>query len=251
MTQTEALAGLVVQDYNVLTRLTRNIKDFPPWANTPRKVDVLTVYRTGKYPKEWVHKLANGVKKYSNADFYVLTDSTESFGPDINVIYNKDLLPGWWAKPEIFNPDLPLNRVLYIDLSVVIVGSLDPLLYCNEYVVITKDFYFGGPSQSVLLYNVGMFERTYQSWLKNKDAFIEIGDKCIPPDFGDQTLMNRTITPPMKYWQDVLPGKVLSYKVHLQPYCDLRLLSNASIVKFHGKPKMNEVNDQWVKELWI
>lgn len=38
-------------------------------------------------------------------------------------------LRGWWAKPRIFDPDLPLQgRVLYSDLDVLLVGDLDPIV---------------------------------------------------------------------------------------------------------------------------
>ena len=36
--------------------------------------------------------------------------------------------PGWWSKVELFRPDIPCGRTLYLDLDTYIVGSLKPIL---------------------------------------------------------------------------------------------------------------------------
>jgi hypothetical protein len=36
--------------------------------------------------------------------------------------------PGWWSKIELFRPDLPCGRTLYLDLDIHIVDSLQPIL---------------------------------------------------------------------------------------------------------------------------
>jgi len=48
------------------------------------------------------------------------------------------------------------------------------------------------------------------------------------------------------FWQQLYPGKVLSYKLD----CKEGLPDGASIVRFHGRPRPHEVNDDWVKEHW-
>lgn len=202
---------------------------------------VLTVYKTGsKYSKEYVDKLALMIAKHANGvPLYVITDSNEQFDPTVKIIYKPDLLPGWWAKTEIFNPDLLLQRVLFLDLSVVITSSLFPFLERKEPVLITKDFYYGTPSQSVLLYDIGAFEKTYQSFLAAPKEWMALGDRCIAPNFGDQVLMNATFTPKMTYWQDIFENKLCSYKVHIQ---GREIPPECAIIKFHGNPKPAEVD---------
>ena len=102
-------------------------------------------------------------------------------------------------------------------------------------IVITEDWYCGGPSQSVLLYDVGDFAETWSEFSQFPNHWMARGNAQVAPDFYDQVLMNHTKTPPMKYWQDVLPGQLVSYKLHGAP-------DSARLVKFHGVPKPHDVN---------
>lgn len=45
---------------------------------------------------------------------------------------------------------------------------------------------------------------------------------------------------------DLFPGLVKSYKVHVVPTG----LQDARIVYFHGEPKQHILNDAWIKENW-
>lgn len=202
---------------------------------------VLCVY-SGGYPVEYVTRLRDGVKANLGPHRFVCLTHDEIEG--VECLKPLHDWPRWWAKVEIFRPDLPFERVLYIDISSVIVGSLRDIA-AQDGVCITKDFYHGTPSQSVLLYNVGDFAETYAAFLEAPNRWMERGDLCTPPDFGDQILMNRAPVPDMRYWQDVLPGHVVSYKVD----CRDGVPAGARLVKFHGKPKPHEVN--WLEAHYI
>lgn len=200
---------------------------------------VLCVYKTGGvFGPVYVEKLRDSVSRNLSLPhrFVCLTDAE---------IEGIDCLPleyGWprhYAKAEMFRPDLPFGRVLYIDLSTVVKGNIDDFA-TQRGVVVTKDFYFGTPSQSVLLYGVGDFAETFEAFRENAEALMEIGDRHEPPDFYDQVLMNRCPVPPMRYWQDVLPGKLASFKLHGNP-------PEAAMVKFHGRPKPHDVN--WLEDV--
>lgn len=195
---------------------------------------VLTVYRSGGvFTPEYVTRLRDGVAaNLSTPHRFVCLSDVDV--PGVETIPPAYGWPGWWSKVEIFRPDLPFGRVLYIDLSSVAVGSLDEMA-AQSGIVITKDWYYGGPSQSVLLYDVGDFQETWLRFLDDPEGWMRRGDERVPPDFGDQILMNRTPVPTMRYWQDVLPGQVVSFKVHGNP-------PGARLVKFHGRPKPHEVN---------
>lgn len=199
---------------------------------------VLTVYRSGgQYGPEYVTRLRDGVATGLSRPhaFVCMTDDPI---PGVDCIPFELGLPGWWSKPEIFRPDLPAKRVLYLDLSCVVTGSLDDMAM-QDGIVITADWYHGGPSQSVLLYNVGDFTNLWETFAADPAPWMTEGDKCIAPNFGDQILVRELPVPEMKYWQDVLPGHLVSYKVHgVTPDCRL--------VKFHGQPKPADVN--WLQQ---
>lgn len=200
---------------------------------------VLTIYKTGGvFGPEYVTRLRDGVAKNLTVphNFVCLTDSPVEGVDCLPLLHD---WPGWWSKVEMFAPDLPFSRVLFIDLSSVVTGSLDDMA-AQDGIVITRDWYHGGPSQSVLLYTVGDFRKTWDAFVERPAYWMEKGDKRIPPDFGDQVLMNHTDIPKMRYWQNVLPGHLVSFKVHgKQP--------GARLVKFHGRPKPHEVN--WLEQV--
>lgn len=206
---------------------------------TKPALTVLTVYKSGGvFTPEYVRRLRDGVAENLTVPhrFVCMTDHPIDGVECIPLKYG---MAGWWAKAEMFRPELPFGRVLYVDLSAVITGSLDDMA-TQDGIVITKDWYFGGPSQSVLLYTVGDFENVWDEFIKDPEHWSSIGDKMIAPDFGDQVLMNRIETPDMRYWQDVLPGHLVSYKVH-------GITDDCRMIKFHGSPKPHELN--WLERL--
>ncbi|NIV94692.1 hypothetical protein GWN42_18365, partial [candidate division KSB1 bacterium] len=48
---------------------------------------------------------------------------------------------GWWAKMELFRPDLPVDgRILYFDLDMIIVDNIEPLIASRYPMVICSAF---------------------------------------------------------------------------------------------------------------
>jgi len=197
-------------------------------------ITVLTVYkRDAPFTDEYVTRLQRGVSEHLSVP-YRFVCLTETPVEGVECLKPNSHFPGWWGKTEIFRPDLPFGRVLYIDLSSIIRGSLDEMV-AQDGVVITKDFYHGTPSQSILLYDVGDFEKTWEAFAERPFYWIDGSAAKLPYDFGDQVLMNHTPVPEMRYWQDILPGQVTSFKVN-------GVTPDARIIKFHGRPKPHEVN---------
>lgn len=211
-------------------------------APTLNMLTVLCVW-SGGFSAEYVTRLQASVRARLRTPHRFVCLTNESV-PGVECMKPAHDWTGWWGKVEIFNPSLPFSRVLYIDLSVVITGDITEMA-AQEGVVITKDFYHGTPSQSVLLYSVGDFAATYADFMSDPELWMQRGDRREAPDFGDQILMNRTPTPHMRYWQDVLPGQLVSYKVD----CQSGIPPNARIVKFHGKPKPHDVG--WLEPQYI
>ncbi len=199
-------------------------------------ITVLTVYRSGgQYTPEYVTRLRDGVKSCLTVPhrFVCMTDAPIE---GVECIPFELGLPGWWSKPEIFRPDLPFERVLYVDLSCVVTGLLDEMAM-QDGICITADWYYGGPSQSVLLYNVGDFINLWEAFRADPARWMADGDRMIAPNFGDQILVRELPVPEMKYWQDVLPGHLVSFKTD----CQAGVPTDARLVKFHGQPKPHDV----------
>jgi hypothetical protein len=217
-------------------------------------LNILTVYKTGgAFTRDYVIKLAKGVRKNLSKShrFICLTDDLdkcEAVYDDENMIQWEPLIhnwPAWYSKAEIFRPDLnKYGRFLFIDLSSVIVGSLDEIASYASGVCVTEDFYHGGPSQSVLSYTPKALRHVWDRWIADPDHWMKKGNSMEPPHFRDQVLMSHLTD--LDYWQNLYPGQVVSFKRD----CEHGVPDNARIVKFHGRPKPHEVNKGWVKQVW-
>jgi Glycosyl transferase family 8. len=103
-----------------------------------------------KYSPEYVEKLYHSAKRHStvNYDFVVITDNPAHYQHlDVKTIpvdmknWNNPK-QGWWYKMYLFKPDLPIdNKVLYLDLDVVVVGNIDKFFdYKQDCMCICQDF---------------------------------------------------------------------------------------------------------------
>lgn len=59
--------------------------------------------------------------------FHCLTNRPDANIPAVKIPF-KNEWPGWWAKVELFRPDLPCGKTLYLDTDTHIVRSLQPIL---------------------------------------------------------------------------------------------------------------------------
>jgi hypothetical protein len=86
-------------------------------------------FRNRDFRTDDVWRLNQTVTKHIDRDydFYVLTNDMETDlpGTKIKLLYN---WPGWWSKMELFRPDLPCGRTLYMDLDSHVVNDLQPIL---------------------------------------------------------------------------------------------------------------------------
>lgn len=212
-------------------------------------VTVLAVLRSGGvYTPEWALRLHRAVGRHLTLPhrFVLLSDAEV---PGIETVPLRHAWPRWWAKVEIFSPWVEeLGRCLYLDLDTLVTGNIDDFGAYNGAACITRDFYHGVPSQSVLSFAPGAFRHLWDAFVADPERWMKDGDRCIPPHFGDQVLMTKAHAPrPIEFWQDVLPGQLLSFKVH----CQSGLPVNARLVCMHGHPKQSDfAADHWVQRCW-
>lgn len=215
---------------------------------------VLCVYRpSAAYSDEYVWNLKEAVARNLSFEhrFVCLCDEPVE-GVECELLVSD--WPGWWAKAEMFRPDLEkYGRLLYIDLDTVIAGSLDDIASYSGIAAVTKDFYYGGPSQSLLSYEVGAFRHVWREFCRDPQLWMTDGDKMVAPHFGDQVLLTKIAHPfVFDYWQDILPGQLVSYRKHCRKTKVLDLLPNdARVISFHGNPKPRDFKaGHWVRRLW-
>lgn len=144
--------------------------------------------------------------------------------------------PGWWAKMELFRPDMR-GDLLYLDLDTVVLGDLSVLDVGATTVL--RDFTRPHLMGSGLMYLVEMDRPLV--WAKFvQDPGKHIAECVTQERWGDQGFLQGVLV--AQRWQDALPGRVVSYKEH----CISRVPSGARVVCFHGKPRPWEVKKAWI-----
>lgn len=183
----------------------------------------------GEYKSEHVLRLCDQLDRYApGQDVVLLSDMDVNFIERIPLKHN---WPGWWSKIELFRPDIE-GDLLYFDLDTVIRGSLDDILRINT-LTIVRDFYRDGKRRPVGLQSCMMYlpERIRQrAWSRWDPSLI---DQYKRKGVGDQAFLEDLWLGTARYFQDVVPGQVVSYKVHCRP----NIPADARVVCFHGKPR--------------
>ncbi len=140
-------------------------------------------------------------------------------------------LRGWYNKLYIFKPGVLEGTSVYLDLDLVILGSLDDLFTTDSQFCVLRDFFLPRDFNSSILYfqpeDMGVI------W----EEFVRRG--CPVVKGGDQAFIE-SIRPKADYFQDRLPGQVVSYKLQCQV---TGVPDYARVLCFHGKPRPHQVED--------
>jgi len=196
-----------------------------------------------KYGSEYVNRLCNGIKRNCTLPFELHCFTDNKAGIDETVITH-DLpysatVASWWNKIWLFSDEVPFakdERIFYLDLDTLITGNIDYLLMDNtDGLVMLQDFYWGlartatQSASGVMSWNVGRFNHVWNSFIQNPEKAMQ----SVHPH-GDQVFIGNTLRTSVKYWQDLYPEQIVSFKVH----CANGLPDNAKIVCFHGEPSI-------------
>jgi hypothetical protein len=181
----------------------------------------------GAYRPEHVYRVREQVACVTSEPFVCLTDMA------IPTVETRLLLhgwPGWWSKLELFRPGVvPASaRVLYLDLDTTIVGSLDDLLARPEAFLALRDFTKQGLGSGVMQWTAGDHDDLYEAFADEAETVMA---RC--GRFGDQRFIDQCRHDRVTYWQDVVPGQIVSYKLQ----CQHGIPPEATVVVHHGHPK--------------
>lgn len=194
---------------------------------------VACVLRSGGiYDASWVARLQAGVAKHLPIEhrFVCLSDVDV---PCERIPLQHDW-PGWWSKIELFR--LP-GPVLFFDLDTAIVGDMTDVAIQGQAgpFTILRDFYRlgDGLGSGVMAWHACFnAAAVYQQFRANADFWMGTLRG------GDQFFLEHALSPPViRRWQDVVPGQIVSYKVH----CQNGIPPNARVVCLHGRPKFADM----------
>ena len=186
-----------------------------------------------KYNDEYVRRLAAGVKRHlpltaQESRFVCFTDAKID-GIDCEPAPK---LPRWWGKTALLGMRRPM---IFFDLDVVIVGSLEPLLSWDGFGTLLNTWLVGYNSSVMKL--TGSDEE-YKVWSRFKPSVM---DKYR----GDQDWLNVCLPRAKTFPREWFP----CWKTDR-----CALMSgpppNAIAINCHGKPKPHEIASPWLVKHW-
>jgi hypothetical protein len=225
-----------------------------------------------KYGPEYVNTLEQMVRRYCTFDFQFVC-FTENPKGLTNTVKVMDLptsygVNGWWFKPLLFNPVLPLGSsphgtILYIDLDVVVFKNIDKLFtYKPDEFCVIRDFNRSQNktwekfNSSVVRWNIGQHPQIYTDFIKNPSDPVR-------RFHGDQDWLYAQVKKDFQFWPDEW---IMSYKWEMRGRPPLvrkedgkrdfaspgvpTVHPDTSIAVFHGDPNPKECQDPWCKEHW-
>lgn len=196
---------------------------------------VATVLRSGgDYTPEHVERLASQLRQYGH-ELHCFSNVDVPNRIPLNHFW-----PGWWSKMELFRSGLE-GDIFYLDLDSTVLGNLDELLNQTRLTML-RDFYRPKLLASgVMFIPENVRRQVWKLWMQNPSGWMK--ENKIQ---GDQGFLGRVIQD-CNTWQDVLPGSVVSYKVHVRKpkraseHGTGSVPVGAKIVCFHGEPRPWEV----------
>lgn len=153
----------------------------------------------------------------------------------------------WWSKMELFRPDVA-GDLFYIDLDTVIVGNLSELASLGRTTLLSDFYYPERPASGLMYLAESDRAKVWAAWIADPKAAMR---KCMR--HGDQQFIGEVLHDAQRF-QDVLRGRVVSYKVHVAKGLNKRSIGDgtvpvgASVVCFHGRPRPWGIREDWVPE---
>ena len=208
-------------------------------------LNVLCVLKSGgNYDAEWVRKLRDGCERYLPKHKFKCLSDVEV--PCERIPLEHDW-KGWWSKIEMFKEGVITDQTLYLDLDTVIVNKVEIIRNGVDFAML-QSFWTPDMVGSGVMYFSGenVPNHVYTKFAKQPKAYIAHHERNASGTYvGDQAFVWDAMNHEVERINDYLPG-IKSYKMH----CQRRLPQNASIVCFHGKPAITEVDHEWVRENW-
>lgn len=130
------------------------------------------------FTQEYVHRLQSMVSRsLSSPHRFVCLSDQEIQGVETIAVPTPQGMSGWWSKLELFNRARGLTgKVLYLDLDVLVVSSLEPVVsrvWRDRISLVPDAGNWSGRdglrvvkrfNSSVMLFDAGKFDFLYDSW---------------------------------------------------------------------------------------
>lgn len=212
-----------------------------------KKPDGFRDFDTGYSPR-WANSVHFNIRKWSSAaKFTVITDFEGGFSKGIKVVPFRFPERGWASMMEAYNPELVGERSIVIGLDTLFVGKMDEIEKQGHHFITTKCPHSKKLANALVSVNKRAAGSIWDKWVANRDRDLKNNEFLLNGQWSEMLWLRKRVRDP-KYWEDILPEYILSYKCH----CGPKLNKKAKVVYFHGKPKQNDLlRLNWVRENWI
>lgn len=139
----------------------------------------------------------------------------------------------------MFRPGLFDGPVLYLDLDIMAVGSLDEVAIGHRFAMLKSFWPHSVVNSSVMAWASNM-GAVYEQFAQRPGEYMN--EYRVPGKWGDQDFIARHSPIDREYLQVACPGKFASYKLTMHEKPDIA--HRYSIIIFHGHPK------PWDTPLW-
>lgn len=207
---------------------------------------IACVWVGDKYGAEYVEKLRNMVRRFTDEAIYCLTDKKTQID-GVNMVLLDSPLPKWWSKMYLFNTEWRHEHCTYFDLDTVILRDPKELLDYRGDFAICENFTrlagntawpcrYGSCVMSIPKgFGQDIFNKFWSSRFELMERFLKWGDqRAIEYLYPDAVLL-----------QDVMPkGYFLGYRDFTKQKPE------SPICIFAGTNKPDNSRFEWVKEAW-
>lgn len=215
-------------------------------SGPPHETTIACVLKTGgDFDERYVVNLKRALVRNLTHPFKFVCLTDLPAIKDVETIRLSNGHPGWWSKIELFRPGaMATERVLYFDLDTLILKNIDDLLELG-------DNFYGLRPWNAANRRAGNCASGIMAWKNGAYDFLHRefdADKI--NRLGDQVYISAALRAhgdTFTALQDAAPG-IYSYKRECRRQGGPP--RNARVVCFHGRPRMHEVGDAWVKEAW-
>ena len=222
---------------------------------------ILTVLKTGgDYDVRYVQVMRNALNKHMGSDGYVLWCLTDD--PDVAGVEGVEIIPllhrwkGWWSKIEVFRPDLPRLKWIYLDLDTLILGNIKPLGLINVEFAMLRGLNrvrerMNLPSSGVMVGDFYWYGEVYERFKRNPEGLMREFDRNRGggADCGDQAYITSIVGKNVPKVQDYLPKGFIQGKVRVRRQGG-RVGKDTRVVAWSGKPRLHEATEQPVSGYW-
>jgi hypothetical protein len=233
-------------------------------------IDCACVIHSSGYDWTYVNRLYNMLNRHLSGGirFHVYTEAERPV-PDHMIKHTLTDWPGiagprrsWWYKLQLFNPEHYSGNLLYLDLDMVLVRSIDWIrnLDPSQFWAIRDFKYLQRPhvttiNSSMMWFNVAAYSHVWQQFVTgdvekisrrypgDQDYLAQVIDRRQQRFFEDQYFQSYR-------WQCLDGGFDFQRRRYHALGTGVAIASGTAAIVFHGKPNPHESQDPLILEHW-